>query len=252
MNLSASIVTYNSANEIRDVLNSLLACDVKGLKIYIVDNASSDNTVDIIEKEFPEINLIKSKQNIGFGAGHNLVLKRINSDYHIFINPDIFVGKGEIEKMVLYMDAHPDTVILTPRILNRDGTEQFLPKRYPKIKYILGGQFEDKSKLCYKWRSEYTLRDKDITEPTKIDYCTGCFMFCKTSALKECGGFDERFFLHFEDADLTRMMQKKGKAMFVPDIHVTHGWRRENKTSSKVRRIAIQSMLKYMWKWRNW
>ncbi len=250
MKITASIVAYNNEDEIANVLTSLANCNISDFEVYVVDNASKDGTVKLIEEQFSWVKLIRSPENVGFGAGHNLALKETDSIYHIFINPDILVEKGEIEKMISYMEENQDVVILSPRVLNTDGTEQYLPKKNPKIKYFLGGRFEKRSKICYRWRSEYTLRDQKIIEPTEVDFCTGCFMFCRTKALKSCGGFDERYFLHFEDADLTREMKKIGKTMYIPYIHVVHEWKRENGKSGKVFRIALSSMFKYLWKWR--
>lgn len=152
--------------------------------------------------------------------------------------------------MAAYMESHKDVVVMTPKIFNTDGTEQFVPKKRPKFKYIFAGRFENKFKRCYKLRSEYTLRDVSVTEPTEIDCCSGCFMFCRTSALLRVGGFDERYFLYFEDADLTRELQKYGKAMYVPDCSVTHAWHRDVTRSNKARKIALRSMFSYFGKWR--
>lgn len=117
---------YKGARLIRRVLYSLEACCFENLDIYMVDNDSSDNTLLIVENEFSKINIIKSQKNIGYGAGRNLVIKQIESDYHIVVNPDISVEKSEIEKMVTYMEVNKETVILTPKVLNTDGTEQYL------------------------------------------------------------------------------------------------------------------------------
>lgn len=250
MDISASIVTFNSEQEINKVLTSLRDCDIYNFTIYVIDNASKDNTVKIIKNNFHEIKLICLDTNVGFGKGHNTALRQINSDYHIFINPDITVERGMIEKMVAYMENNKDTVILTPKVLNSDGTEQFLPKKNPTLKYLVGGRFENRGRIFYRWRSEYTLREIKNQEPIEIEFCTGCFMFCRTSALMQCGGFDERFFLHFEDADLSRKMKKIGKTVYIPFIHVTHGWKRENNGSGRSFRIALQSMFKYFWKWK--
>lgn len=250
MRVTASIVTYNNADEIISVLQSLSKIKIDNFKIIIVDNASTDNTKELIEKNYSAIELIKSDTNLGFGAGHNVAIRKIESDYHIFINPDITVEENQIEKMLGYMEQHKEVVLLTPKVLNKDGTEQYLPKIFPKFKYIISGSFEHKSKLCHKWRSQYTFRNKLITQPVEIQYSTGCFMVCRTEALKKVGGFDERYFLHFEDADLTREMMKHGKVIYNPNVYVTHGWHRDNVKDKKIRKIALQSWVKYFMKWR--
>lgn len=252
MKVTASIVAYNSADEILNVLSSLDGVTIENFNVIVVDNASTDNTKKLIKENFPNIKLIESPVNVGFGAGHNLALKQTKSDYHIFINPDIKVESEQINKMINYMEENKDVVILTPKVLNEDGTEQFLPKIFPKLKYVISGNFENKFKVCYKWRSEYTLRNRRITNPIEIQYSTGCFMVCRTAALKKVRGFDERYFLHFEDADLTRKMMRLGKVIYNPDVYVIHGWHRDNIKNKRIRKIALQSLFKYFMKWGYW
>jgi len=249
MKISASIVTYNNEKEIDGVLNSLLSSEITDLKIVVVDNASDDNTCAIV-KQYDKVELKKLPSNIGFGAGHNKALNMIDSDYHIIVNPDITLKNGMIAKMIDFLETESEIVLLTPKVLNPDKSEQFLPKKYPKFKYLIGSKFEKYSKLFYKWRSEYTLRDRNVDTPIDIDFCTGCFMVCRTSALNSVGGFDERYFLHFEDADLTREMQKFGRTVYYPKAYVNHIWMRENSKNWRIFLIALQSMFKYFVKWR--
>ena len=249
MKITASIVTYNNSKEIINVLTSISKTILNLENVYVVDNNSIDNTVDIVEKEFPSVNIIKSKINLGYGKGHNEAIKIIESDYHIIINPDIILEPNSISKMVEYMESNANTVILTPKVLNVDGSEQFLPKRLPRYKYLIGGRLP--FKFAKKWRREYTMQDDKIENPIKIDFCTGCFMFCRTKALKAVNGFDDRYFMYFEDVDLTREMQKVGNTVFVPSISVTHIWKRESKKNRKLLKIHIQSMRKYFKKWRH-
>lgn len=249
VNVTASIVTYNNEKDIKEVLNSLKDVTLVNFKIIVVDNNSKDNTKKIISENFPNVKLIALSNNIGFGAAHNIAIKNINSEYHIFINPDISVERGQIESMIQFMKNYSKVVMLSPKILNRDGTEQFLPKLFPKLKYFIGGRLENKGQIFFNWRSEYTLRNKKILEPIEIQFATGCFMLCRTDILKKVGGFDERYFLYFEDADLTREMMKYGKVIYNPNFYVTHGWKRDNVRDKKIGRIAIKSMFKYFRKW---
>jgi len=248
--ISVCVVTYNSSKEIRNVLNSLQQSSIKEeLDLYVVDNNSSDETNLIVEKEFPYVNLIKLNKNIGFGAGHNKVISNVDSKYHLIINPDVKFDSDVLEGLASFMDENSDVVIVSPKILNPDGTEQYLPKLNPKIRYFLGGRFEQHGAMFSRWRDEYTRRNEDITGPTDIEFCTGCFMFTRTSILKQIGGFDERYFLHFEDADLARMMKQKGRIVFHPNFEVSHLWKRDNVKSMKFFLIALKSMAKYFKKW---
>ncbi len=249
--ISVSIVTYNSTCDVDKVMRALMASSaLKDAEVYVVDNASSDGSADYIEGKYPFAKVIRLPKNVGFGQGHNAVLPLLKSKYHIIVNPDIEFGAELIAAMADFMDENPDISILTPKVLNDDGTEQFLPKKYANLKYLAGGRLERFGGIFEKWRAEYTMRGVNVTEPVEIDCCTGCFMFCQTAALKASGGFDGRYFLYFEDADLTREMKKYGKTVYAPQFAVTHSWKRENGSSVKGFTHALISSAKFMWKWR--
>jgi len=251
--VSVSIVTYNNQNEIDGILESLFKINLSSflLEVYIIDNNSSDNTVLIANSKFPNCKILKLNKNLGYGTGHNQIIKIIDSDYHLIVNPDIIFHPDTISKLIDYMDANSDVVICSPKVLNIDGSPQFLPKKRPTLKFLLGGFFENKGKIFKKWRDEFTFADKILNTPEPIDFCTGCFMFCTTLAFKQCKGFDERYFMYFEDADLTRKMQKYGRTMYNPNIEVFHEWKRENR-KLKGRLMQISSMIKYFLKWGFW
>ena len=241
--LSVSIVTFNSSDVISNLLDSLAKCNVD--KVYVVDNSSTDDTIEIIEKKYPWVILIKSQKNLGYGAGHNLAIKQIDSTIHIIINPDIIVEKEQVSKIRNFMDENLNVSLMCPKVLNIDGSEQFLPKLNPKIKYLFGGFFGVK-----KLRNEYTMKNVSIKNPINIDFCTGCFMICRTEYLKKCGGFDDRYFLYFEDADLSRELKKYGDVIYNPNITVTHVWKRENGHTIKGIIRFLSSYRKYRKKWK--
>ena len=140
--VSAGIVTYNNVSEIISCLNSLIET-TKGMnvEIYVLDNHSSDNTVSVIRKYFPRVHLIESSENLGFGRGHNEILKRISSEFHMVVNPDIQFTPEVVSKLTAFMCRYPEVGIVTPKIRNADGSEQFLPKRDPKFSYVILSKF---------------------------------------------------------------------------------------------------------------
>lgn len=248
--LTISIVTYNDADEIRNLLDSVREASLfNEMTVYVVDNASIDKTVSIIE-EYSWVKLYRSENNLGFGKAHNLVIRHVKSKYHVIVNPDIIVKKDTFEKSLEYFKNNSDVVCMTPNILNSDGSVQFLPKKNPEMKYMIGGLFEKYSNFCRKLRDEYTLKNETIVEPIEVDFCSGCFMVTKTDSLHKINGFDDQFFLHFEDADITRRLKKCGKTVYNPQIQVTHKWQRENKKLNKSFGIALESMRLYMKKWK--
>lgn len=249
--ITVSIVTYNSRDEIDILMQSLEASSYfDRITVYVVDNASVDDTAEYIKKMYSWARVIESKENIGFGRGHNLVINNVKSKYHIIVNPDICVQRDTIEKAIAYIKINEDIVVVTPFVLNIDGSQQFLPKKNPSMKYMIGGMFENKFSFCKKLRDEYTLKNELVEKPIDVEFCTGAFMITRTEALHKVGGFDERYFLHFEDADLTRELRKVGRAVYNPDIKVVHKWHRENKKINKSFFVALKSMFIYMNKWR--
>lgn len=247
--VSASIVTYNNENEILGVLNSLYnTSDSFGLEVYLVDNHSTDKTVERVKEKYPECNILQMEKNLGYGSGHNRAISVVESEYHMVINPDIVFTDGIISQFIEYMDSNPDIALCSPKVLNRDGSTQYLPKQRPSMKFLLGGFFETKSNIFRHWRQEFTMANIQIIDPVEIDFISGCFMFFRTEVLKKCGGFDERYFMYFEDADITRKIQKLGKTIYNPAIEVTHEWKRENRTLRGFLR-QVSSMFKYFFKW---
>ena len=250
-NITIGVVTYNNADEIGELLDSITECSsFHDLTVYLYDNASTDNTAGVVKEKYPWVRLIKGKKNLGFGRAHNEIIKLVKSKYHIIVGPDVNIHTDTITDAVKYLDDNPDIAVLTPFVLNPDGTQQYLPKRNPKLKYLLGGTFENKFKWAARLRAEYTLKDKVITEPIDVEFCTGAFMFTRTDMLIGVGGFDDRYFLYSEDADLTRKLRSIGRAVYVPNIRITHKWHRDNRRwRKKTFWIALHSNIKYMMKW---
>ncbi|MDO4608721.1 MAG: glycosyltransferase family 2 protein [Clostridia bacterium] len=242
--VSASVVTYNDKDQIAATVKSV-AENTQGypLKFYVIDNASTDGTADFVES-LGVATVLRQTKNLGFGAAHNVVLGQEMGKYHFIINPDIAFNTDVISDMVDFFENNPDVVMAMPRILNPDGTEQKLPKERPTFNRLYIGR------LSNKIRSEYAWCNKDITKPTEINFCTGCFFCIRTDIFKKLCGFDKRYFMYLEDADLTLMAKRKGKVMMLPQVSVTHAWGRESSKSIKYLFIHIISSFKFLFKWR--
>ena len=247
--VTGCIVTYNNISTINETLQSLFKYtkDID-FKLYVVDNVSTDGTVDFIKSEYPQVELIELNKNVGFGAGHNIAINSIESDYHIVINPDIVLIENSIAKMVNFLEENKDIGLLSPKICFPDGREQILGKRNPHLKYIFASRFrsDELSPLL----KEYAMLDVDLSRPVDIENASGCFMAFRTSILKSIGGFDKRYFMYFEDADITREVKRVSRAVYYPDTVVSHVWNRDSKRNYKLLLIHIHSMLKYYLKWK--
>ncbi len=251
LKVTGSIVTYNqselAAETVRSVLNATKGVD---FSLFVIDNGSSDGTADRIER-IGGATVLRQNANLGFGKAHNRVLDRIRSAYHVVINPEIRLDADVISELVAYLEKNPDVAMVTPKICNADGTEQHLPMRTPKLRYLLGGRLAKLGRPFSSWRAEYTYADHPQDKPFEIDFCTGCFFVIRTDIFQKLGGFDERFFMYFEDADLTRRAKQFGKVIFYPMANVTHFWERSSAHSLHYFMIHLRSMFQYFRKWRN-
>jgi len=248
--ITACIVTYNSEKHIGNVLSSLMSSSIAHrMEVMVVDNASSDQSAAIVQEDFPSVRLMKLEKNIGFGQGHNQALSYMNAPYHLIVNPDITMEPDVLEKMVAFMDSRRDVVLLTPKVLHPDGSEQFLPKEQPSLHNLLGGYLERLGQPFTRWRSRYTWREKELTSPAELYFATGCFMLMRADAFRAVGGFDPRYFLYMEDADLTAEMKARGMTLYHPDFCVTHVWARENVHHFRGTMRHVKAIIQYFQKW---
>lgn len=247
--ISVGIVTYNSSADIAKCISTLTRFTPKSydLDIYVFDNLSPDSEVTrkIVAEEFPAVTLIPSSKNNGFGHGHNKIIDLIDSDYHLILNADIEFVEDVLSSLVGYLDDHRDVALVTPEIRNIDDTIQHLPKEFPKFRYVLSSTIP----AFAKYRDDYTRAKSAIEEPEEMDISTGCFMLVRTNQLKEVGGFDDDYFLYFEDFDLSLRLRQFGKLIYYPGVCVKHLWHRDSKKSRKIFFIQIKSMLYFYSKW---
>jgi GT2 family glycosyltransferase len=240
--ISATIVTYNGGKIAQNAVNSIIE-NTKNypLEFYVFDNASTDDTLKLLS-EIDSVKVKENGKNMGFGAAHNKILETKMGKYHFVINPDIIVNSDVLSAMADFMEQNPDVVMCMPKILNEDGTEQKLPKEKPTFKTLFFGR------LSKKIRNEYIWADRDITEVIDVDFCTGCFFCIRSEVFENLGGFDERFFMYLEDADLTQRAKKYGRVVMNPHISVTHIWERESAKKIKYLFIHIFSAIKFLLK----
>ncbi len=247
---SACIVVYGGGEEAAAAARSLLE-QTKGveLSLTLVDNASPDGSGEwLAAQDFgAPVRVLRMTQNVGFGKGHNAVLPGLSSDYHFVVNPDVTLEDDAVSRLCAWMDAHPDVVMATPRLVFPSGEEQYTAKRRPTALAILARQLP--LPFLKKIERHYLMLDEDLTKPQEIDFCTGCFFVIRTEVFRAMGGFDESYFVYVEDADITREAQKFGKVMYVPDAHVRHAWHRDARRRWKNFWLQIRSMLHYWHKW---
>ena len=248
--LSASIVLYHCGEELIHALRCIQNADLN-VDVYLADNTPEDPTAEKIQWLFPGVTVLPQKGNIGFGRANNAVLPYLQSKYHLIMNPDVTFDPALLSRMVRYMEEHTGIAVLTPRVMNEDGTEQYLPKKRISVHYLLGGLLENWGGIFRRWRNEFTMADVDVEGPFPVEFATGCFLLIRTEIFRKLNGFDERFFLYQEDSDLSRRILEQGLGSIVyhPDMQITHRWARENTRTFKGRMRQIRSVCKYFLKW---
>ncbi len=246
--VSACIVLYHAPDTVLDTVQCLQASDLP-ISLYVVDNSPGDTMAERIRWACPGAEILPQKGNLGFGRGNNAVLPLLASRYHLLVNPDVTFPPDLISRMVAYMDEHPEITILTPRVFSPDGNEQFLPKKQPTLRYLLGGRLERLGGCFREWRADYTLEKEHVALPTAVGFATGCFLLIRTGVFRQLNGFDPRFFLYQEDSDLSRRAMQIGPIVYHPDMCITHAWARENTRTLKGNLRQVSSIFKFFMKW---
>lgn len=137
--VSACVVLYHSGEEALRTVRCLQDSE-EPVEVFVVDNSPGDPTADSIRLQFPGVTVLPMKKNMGYGRANNAVLKELRSRYHLILNPDVTFAPDLIGRMAAFMDEHKDIAILSPRAFGADGAEQFLPRRRPTVRYLLGGR----------------------------------------------------------------------------------------------------------------
>ena len=247
--ITASIVTYNNEiSEIELLLRCILEDEIQ-LNLYVIDNSPTDYLRDICQDA--RINYIYLNENVGFGAAHNIAINEAiknGSKYHFVINPDICFDKDVLKPMVHYMDNHPDIGMMMPKILYPDGEIQYLPKLIPSPSDMIFRKMRFAGQAYERFIKKYELRDL-CEHIFSAPLLSGCFTLLRLNAIKELGGYDERFFMYFEDFDLSRRIHKKYKTIYYPEVSVYHDYASGANKNKKLFLIFVKSAIKYFNKW---
>jgi GT2 family glycosyltransferase len=260
--LSVSIVTHNNESVIEKCLLSLLRFWPQGLsgEIHIVDHLSQDQTVSIVERLIagaperagPTLYLHEPRANPGFGAGHNRVLREAQSDFHCVCNPDIEFTQNVFDALLKKLAEQDRLGQICCKVLFPDGRLQSLNKRQPTLWDLFLRRFLPRPmRAFFKSRLDhYEMLDEGYDHEYSVPFVSGAFFVSPTSLLQKINGFDERYFLYFEDADLSRQILQLGyNTLYTPEVSLIHAWARGAHRNRKLMFIFIQSAFRYFRKW---
>lgn len=232
MILSILILNYNTKNLLRLCLKNLLDLHLNfSYEIIVIDNASTDNSVDMMKEFFPKITLIQNKKNIGHAAGNNLGIKKAQGKYILILNTDIiFTDKQDMLKIVNFMDQHPEISIVGPKLLNGNGTIQnSCYRRYKFLTPIYRRTPLGEFKFARTDLQRHLMWDFNHQESREVEWILGACMFIRKDFLVKFSCFDERFFLYFADYELCDRAKKNGYQVFYfADTSIVHYHKRES------------------------
>ena len=224
-----------------------------------VNNAPGDGTSEMIREQFPWVTVIDAPGNLGFGKSNNLASLQATGEYLMLLNPDITVFEGEMEKLLACADVHPEAGMVGPKLLNPDRTVQHWYYRFPTpLVPIYRRTYLGKTACGAQALAKYFMSDSDPDATQEVDGFFGSAMLVRRKVYQQLNGFDERFFMYFEDIDLCRRMWEQGwRVRYAPSSKFVHYYQRESYTRNPFRfianplvRIHIKSGIHYFWKHR--
>lgn len=254
--LTITIVSYHNEEDVKKAVASIEEYTPKTIskQIYIVDNAESTlnkegTGVAVFEKlacRYEDVTYLPTGENLGFGHGHNYVLEQLDSKYHAIVNPDIILEEDAFSKLLAFMEDE-SIGMCVPRLVDEDGNLLAVYRRDLTVWDMFIRMF---FKAGFKKRQAYhTMQDADYTKPFHVPFAQGSFLLVRTELFKQLGGFDERFFLYMEDADLCKRVNQVSSLYYCPFATVIHKWEKGSHKSSKLFKLHVKSMIAYFCKW---
>lgn len=220
--LDILVVNFNTVNLLPQMFE---ACqDAAGdleVRYWVVDNASQDNSVEVLREHFPYAGLEVNKRNVGFGRANNQLLPHVTADYVLLLNTDAFVATDTLHRTLAYMNANPTCGVLGVRLVGREGNLQpscrYFPTPWNLFLSRTGlGRFFPKTRMVddMEW---------DHASVRECDWVPGCYYLVRRAVLDQVGLFDPRFFLYYEEVDHCRRVKAAGwKVIYFPDTTVVH------------------------------
>jgi len=257
--VGVAIVSYNTVDLLRDCLDSLTHSTV-AMAVVVVDNGSTDASVPMMQAEFPLVRVIVPGSNVGFARGTNHGIQQLLADapalqYVLLLNPDTVVHAGALEQLVAFADAHPRVGVVSPRLLNVDGSLQRGVFRFPTPLMTLfdlfppgeatPGRFSDSW-----WHGRYP-QEVDGSQPFAVDHPLGAAMLTRVSVLAEVGMLDEDYFMYVEEVDWCMRVRRAGWAIWQePAAQITHVGGASSRQFRAAMTLALwRSRMRY---WQHW
>lgn len=219
--VAAVVVNHDAGSALRDCVASLVADGVE--EIVVVDNASSDDSLDVMAGACADVAVVSTGSNLGYGAGVNRGVAASAAEFVLVTNPDVVVEAGATATLAAAVAADPAVAIVGPQVLRRDGVRYPSARRFPGLVDAVGH-----AALALFWPQNpfsrrYRMDTIGLAAPSAVDWVSGACMLVRRRAFEELGGFDEAYFMYAEDMDLCWRARRAGwQVVFVPAAAVTH------------------------------
>ena len=243
-----SIVTYRTdPRELDQAIRQFLAVRLK-THLCIIDNSPAP--VSLPEPD-GRTSYYFANSNLGYGRAHNIALRASQgrARYNLVMNTDITYSPDVVTRLVDFMDANPQAGLTAPKVLYPDGSLQHVCRLLPTPANMFLRRFLPRSAWTQRADALYELRWWDHECVANIPYFQGSFMMLRTQLCNRLGGFDERFFLYGEDIDLTRRIHEVAQTLYIPQVRITHQYRRFSNRSLLGTWYGIQNNCRYFNKW---
>ena len=248
--LSIVIVNWNVRDLLRHCLHSIFQLPSSNFQteVIVVDSASSDGSVAMVEEEFPQVRLIANSENVGFTVGSNQGIAASRGRYVLLLNPDTEIVGDALATMVEYLDDQPQVGALGPQLLNPDGSIQSSRRRFPS----LATAFLE-STILQQWfphnriARHYYMADQPDDEVQEVDWVTGACLLTRREAIQNVGVLDEGFFMYSEELDWCRRAKERGwKVVYLPTARVIHHGGQSSEQVKSFQHIQFQrSKIRY-------
>ncbi len=220
MNLSIIIVSWNTRDILAQCLSSIFRHPpTDTFEVWVVDNASTDASAQMVKSDFPAVRLLENYQNIGFAPANNQAIRVADGEYVLLLNPDTEVFAGTFDALLDFLRAHPNVGAVGPKTLNPDGSLQTSCYPFPTLSRELWRLLHLDKIVPY---GSYRMVEWSA-HPREVDALLGACMLFPRSVLDEIGLFDESYFMYTEEIDLCYRVQQSGRKLFwVPEASIVH------------------------------
>ena len=222
VDLTVSIVNTNNRDLLRDCLRSLFESTQSiSLEVFVVDNACTDGSAEMVEQEFPQVHLILNPHRLRFCANHNQVLRRGTGRYLLILNEDTVIPPNAFDKLVAFMDSHPEAGAAGVTMLNPDGTIQYTYAGFPSLRSCLMLMLS-LNRLLNEGHYPFFPRPED-GKPREVDWTNGACLLVRREAMEQVGLLNEEFLIYAEETDWCYRIKKAGwKIHYLPEVSIYH------------------------------